>query len=202
MTRRNADILAALARSPLLDELARSAGYSPDEVRRALGHEADPSPPAPAPPPPPTPATGRLVIHVDGASRGNPGLAAAGIAIDDERGAAVLHRGEFLGRATNNEAEYRALIIALGHAQELGASRVSVRSDSELMVHQVNGRYRVKEPRLQVLHAEVMAGLRRFPSFEVAHVRREQNQVADGLANLAIDEYISRRDAKGSKSAG
>ncbi len=192
MSRRNTDILLALSRSPRLEEFARQSGLSPEEVRRALrGDDGAPTGPH-----------SRLVIHVDGASRGNPGLAAAGVAIDDERGSAVLHRGVFLGKATNNEAEYRALVIALGHALSLGAGRVSVRSDSELMVNQINGRYRVREPRLQVLHAQAMALLGRFPSFDVAHVRREQNLVADGLANQAIDEYITAGDERGPKSAG
>ncbi len=96
MSRLNTDILLALSRSPGLEEFARQAGMDPEEVRRALRGDDG----VPAGPP------SRLVIHVDGASRGNPGLAAAGVAIDDERGSAVLHRGVFLGKATNNEAEY------------------------------------------------------------------------------------------------
>jgi ribonuclease HI len=127
----------------------------------------------------------RLVINVDGASRGNPGPAAIGVVIADASGREVLAWGEAIGRTTNNVAEYRAAIAGLEKALELGARSVELRADSELLVHQVNGRYRVKNAGLRPLHAKVTELLGRFESWSAAYVPREKNARADALATAA-----------------
>jgi ribonuclease HI len=133
-----------------------------------------------------------LVIHIDGASRGNPGEAAFGIQVKD--GEQVTDLYGYLGSTTNNVAEYQALLHALKHALGRGARRVEIRSDSELVVRQVSGRYQVKHPGLKPLHREAMELLQRFERARVCHVPREQNRDADRLANLALDQRASRLD--------
>ena len=131
----------------------------------------------------------KLVIHVDGGSRGNPGPAAAGVAINslDPRGP-VHEAGYFLGRMTNNVAEYQGLIRALGIARKLQADDILIRSDSELLVRQVHGTYKVKSPALRPLRDKVVRELEGFGHWTLEHVRREQNRRADELVNLALDE--------------
>jgi ribonuclease HI len=133
-----------------------------------------------------------LRIHIDGASRGNPGEAAFGVfvAAEDDRPVAELYG--YLGRASNNVAEYQALLHALRYALAQGARRVSVFSDSELVVKQLDGRYRVKHPDMVPLHREASALLRKFEQASVRHVRREQNKDADRLANRALDERATK----------
>ena len=127
-------------------------------------------------------------IHVDGGARGNPGPSGVGVVIaDPENHCSVLEAGYFLGHATNNVAEYNGLIRALSEALKVGISNVKVFSDSELMVRQINGQYRVKSPALRPLFEQVMRLLDRFTRWEVTHVRREQNKRADELANMAMD---------------
>jgi ribonuclease HI len=127
-------------------------------------------------------------IHVDGGARGNPGPAGAGVVLRDAADEAVLmERGYYLGEATNNVAEYRGLIAALQLAVDLGARGVEVCSDSELLVRQVNGQYRVKAAHLKPLFARVRELAAPLEAFTVRHVRREQNTEADRLANLAMD---------------
>jgi ribonuclease HI len=125
--------------------------------------------------------------YIDGAARGNPGPAGAGvwIAPRGEEGAEELF--EALGRTTNNVAEYRALLIALARAEEVGADEVEIFSDSELLVRQVNGNYRVKADHLKPLVAEAVHRAKGFRRFSIVHVRREQNRNADRLANLGAD---------------
>ena len=125
--------------------------------------------------------------HVDGAARGNPGPAGAGVHVAAEGDLPEEEHFEALGRTTNNVAEYRALLLALRRAEERGATDVSISSDSLLLVEQLKGRYRVKAPHLQPLFAEALARARRFSRFAIAHVRREQNKKADRLANLGAD---------------
>jgi len=129
-----------------------------------------------------------IFIHCDGASRGNPGLAGAGATLQDAEGRLVHEVARYLGHKTNNEAEYMALILALEAAHGLGAREVSVRCDSELMVKQMKGEYRVKHPNLKPLHAKVRILAGQFSHFDIRHVRREHNGEADALANRAIDE--------------
>lgn len=135
----------------------------------------------------------RLFIASDGASRGNPGPAGAGAVLRDERGRIVGQVCKYLGRVTNNQAEYAALVLALEAALELGADAVEVTLDSELLVRQINGAYRVRSPQLVEPYERVRALLRRFESAQVSHVRRENNTLADKLANRAIDERADAR---------
>jgi ribonuclease HI len=128
----------------------------------------------------------RAVLRTDGGARGNPGPAGAGFVIEDG-GAIVCSAGRFLGVATNNIAEYQALIWGLENVIALGYHEVSVFADSELLVKQVNGTYKVKNEGLKPLFIRTLALLRTFDAFEVSHVRREQNKSADGIANEAMD---------------
>jgi ribonuclease HI len=132
-----------------------------------------------------------LVIYVDGASRNNPGHSAAGLVIADSTGRILLEEGVYLGIGTNNAAEYRALLLALEKARELGADGLVIHSDSELVVRQMQGRYRVKEPALQVLHAAANRLAGEFREVRYVHVPRERNRHADLLANGALDEYTT-----------
>jgi ribonuclease HI len=133
---------------------------------------------------PKTPAT--WSIHTDGAAKGNPGPAGAGWLIRDGQGRVLSRQGKYLGRGTNNEAEYQALIGALEEALSLGGRAVTVYSDSELLVRQLNGIYRVRNLRLQVYFQRTQDLLRRFQEYVILHVPREQNREADFLANQAV----------------
>ncbi len=130
---------------------------------------------------------GRVIIHSDGVSRGNPGLAAIGATIKDERGRLLASISQRIGRATNNQAEYRAVISGLEKAIELGAKQIELKLDSQLVVRQVNGRYRVKNTALKPLYQRVKQLQGSLESFTIAHIPREQNKEADRLANKALD---------------
>jgi ribonuclease HI len=132
--------------------------------------------------------TQTLRLHVDGASRGNPGDAGFGVHVCAPDGSEVAGLYGYLGRATNNVAEYQALLHGLRFALDRGAREVDVFSDSELLVRQLAGRYRVKNPGLQPLFREAQSLLARFERARVTHVPREQNREADALANRAVDE--------------
>ncbi|MBI5235933.1 MAG: ribonuclease HI family protein [Deltaproteobacteria bacterium] len=129
-------------------------------------------------------------LCVDGASRGNPGLAGAGAAIKDPSGNVVKRLKKFLGSVTNNAAEYNALIMGLEAARSMGIDDISVKADSELMVKQVNGLYRVKSEDLRPLYDRAMTSLKGFKTFKIEHVYREHNKEADALANEAIDSHF------------
>lgn len=129
-----------------------------------------------------------IEIFCDGASRNNPGEAAAGATLKTPAGEPVAEISEYLGVKTNNEAEYLALILALEKAQSLGAQRVSVKCDSQLMVKQVLGEWKVKHPNMKPLCARARKLADGFERFVIAHVRRELNSEADALANRALDE--------------
>jgi ribonuclease HI len=129
-----------------------------------------------------------LVIHVDGGARGNPGPAGAGVVIREAQGDTLFEAAYFLGRQTNNVAEYTALIRALERTRDLDADSVTVHSDSELLVRQITGEYRVKNPRLAELYGQVQRLLLNMPRWTIRHVRREANRRADELANLAMDQ--------------
>jgi ribonuclease HI len=135
--------------------------------------------------------TPALRLHVDGASRGNPGEAGFGVHVTDPDGSEVASLYGYLGTATNNVAEYQALLHGLRWALARGAPRVEVFSDSELLVRQLTGRYKVKSAGLQPLHREAQGLLARFESARVTHVPRERNREADALANRAVDERAS-----------
>jgi ribonuclease HI len=129
----------------------------------------------------------RLVVNVDGGARGNPGPAAIAAVITDPEGELVEERGERIGKATNNVAEYRALLLGLERARALGASEVELIGDSELIVRQVEGEYKVKDPELRKLNAKVIKALGAFDRWSIRHVRRERNEAADRLVNAALD---------------
>ena len=129
----------------------------------------------------------RVVVHVDGGSRGNPGPAAAAAVISSPDGEVLDEAAVTLGRATNNVAEYRGLLLGLERARALGATEVDVVNDSELIAHQVNGRYKVKHADMKPLHAEALAALRGFERWSLRPVPRAQNTDADALVNQALD---------------
>lgn len=127
------------------------------------------------------------VIHIDGGARGNPGPAGAGVVIADADGTPVHEAGYFLGRATNNVAEYQGLLRALEQAAAIGARQVTLRSDSQLLVRQLTGEYRVKSTDLRPLFERAQSLLRRFGRWSIEHVPRAENARADALANQAMD---------------
>ncbi|MBA4371062.1 MAG: ribonuclease H [Coriobacteriaceae bacterium] len=134
------------------------------------------------------------VLRTDGGSRGNPGPAAAAFVLEAPDGTILLRAGRFIGEATNNVAEYEALIMGLGAALALGVSSIEVLADSELLVRQVTGTYRVKHPNMRPLHARVTRLLAGFESWRIGHVRREQNVAADSLVNEALDTHSTVGD--------
>jgi len=131
----------------------------------------------------------KLIIYTDGAARGNPGPAGAGVVIKDAGFKTIKELWDYLGEITNNQAEYRALIMALKSAVELGASDLDIFADSELMVSQIKGLYKVKNEGLKPLFDEAVGLLKRFKASRISHIPREKNKEADKLANKAIDEH-------------
>jgi ribonuclease HI len=137
----------------------------------------------------PLPARGKPVLEIftDGASRGNPGPASIGIVFKLKGGVELAEHCEVIGRATNNVAEYRAVVAALEHCQRWGVKRVHLNMDSELIVRQLHGTYRVKSPDLRPLYQQVVFLSKDFEEFRVRHIKRGQNGHADALANRALD---------------
>ena len=131
----------------------------------------------------------KLVVHVDGGSRGNPGPAAAAAVVSSTDGEVLDEAAEYLGRATNNVAEYRGLILGLERAKALGATEVEVYNDSELVAHQINGRYKVKHPDMKPLYLEALERLRAFGRWRILSVPRSQNAAADALVNQELDAH-------------
>jgi len=129
----------------------------------------------------------KLIVHVDGGARGNPGPAAAACVITTPEGEVVDEQARLLGSATNNVAEYRALLLGVARARELGAQDLEVVGDSELIAQQVRGAYKVKNAALRELHAEAMAALRELDHWSIETVPRERNARADALVNAALD---------------
>ena len=129
----------------------------------------------------------RVVVHVDGGARGNPGPAAAAAVVSTPEGEVLDEAAETLGTATNNVAEYRGLLLGLLRARELGATEVEVVNDSELVAKQVNGQYKVKHPDMKPLHAAALAALDGFAAWSIRSVPRAQNAHADRLVNEALD---------------
>lgn len=132
----------------------------------------------------------RLTVNVDGGARGNPGPAAIGVVVRDAGGEVLEEVGERIGEATNNVAEYRALLRGIELAAGQGASELELVGDSELVVRQVEGRYKVKNPGMKELHEEVKRALRGFDSWSIRHVRRAENADADRLVNEALDGVL------------
>ena len=162
---------------------------SPQSIRRHLSELAARLPAdAPRTSPPAIAAGQAITLFCDGASRGNPGEAAAGFVLLDEHGAELVAKGIYLGQCTNNVAEYQALILGLDAARQLKIESLAVLLDSELVVRQLEGRYQVRDEKLKTLYAKAAALFRGFKSFSIAHVPRSKNQRADQLANQAIDQ--------------
>jgi ribonuclease H / adenosylcobalamin/alpha-ribazole phosphatase len=132
----------------------------------------------------------RLIVNADGAARGNPGPAGIGVVVAEPDGRTVATLAEGLGVATNNQAEYRAVIEGLRLAARHGAGSLLVRSDSRLLVEQLSGRFKVKHPTLQRLHEEARALVRTFDRVDFEHVPRELNAEADALANEGVDAWL------------
>jgi ribonuclease HI len=129
----------------------------------------------------------KVVVHVDGGSRGNPGPAAGAAVISTPDGELLAQASELLGVTTNNVAEYRGLLLGLERARELGATEVELVNDSELVARQLTGVYKVKHPDMRPLHAKALAALRAFERWSIRSVPRTQNEAADALVNAALD---------------
>jgi len=129
----------------------------------------------------------KVVIHVDGGSRGNPGPAAGAAIVSSPDGELLDQAAELLGVATNNVAEYRGLLLGLQRARELGATEVELINDSELIARQLTGAYKVKHPAMKSLHEQAIAALRPFTRWTIRNVPRAQNARADALVNAALD---------------
>ncbi|MFA5068558.1 MAG: ribonuclease HI family protein [Candidatus Omnitrophota bacterium] len=137
-----------------------------------------------------------LSLYVDGAARGNPGPAGVGIILEDENKRIVANIDKFIGNATNNVAEYTALITGMEEARKLGAKAITINTDSQLLAKQLSGEYRVKNPVLKELHEQARKALIHFDRVIVNNIPREQNKGADKLANKAIDGSASQRNDK------
>jgi ribonuclease HI len=129
----------------------------------------------------------KVIVHVDGGARGNPGPAAAASVVSDPAGEVLDEHARLLGEVSNNVAEYRALLLGLERAQALGATEVEVINDSELIAKQVQGLYKVKHPAMRPLHLDAMKALRQFERWSIRSVPRAQNAHADALVNAALD---------------
>ena len=136
---------------------------------------------------------GYLVAHIDGGARGNPGPAGYGVVFEDEVGRPVANLSEYLGRQTNNYAEYSGLLAALNYTIRHGFKALKVVSDSELLVKQTLGEYKVSSPTLKELHQRAMKLIDQLECFEIRHVLREKNREADRLANMAMDRGIAKK---------
>ena len=144
----------------------------------------------------------QLTLEFDGGSRGNPGPAGIGVVVRAADGTPLVTLGRFIGRATNNVAEYRALITAMEEARKLGATRIVIRGDSELIIKQMKGEYRVKHPDMKVLYEEAQDLIAQFDAATITHNLRHKNELADKLANLAMDRKRDVTDAGGGGGAG
>ena len=158
--------------------------FKPPPANRGARLFADPAPESNTQ----TSATAAYRANIDGGSRGNPGPASYGVVIRDPRGQVVAKLKKYIGRSTNNVAEYYGLIAALDYAQQHGIRALRVESDSELLVRQMRGHYKVKSPELRPLFERARKMAQTFDSFKIEHVYREQNAEADALANEALDE--------------
>lgn len=143
-----------------------------------------------------------VTAHCDGGSRGNPGPAGFGVQVEDARGKVLAELSEYLGIKTNNFAEYSALLAALRFALEHGHRCLRVVADSELMVKQMKGQYRVNSPELRPLYEQAKSLVRQLGRFEIQHVLREKNRNADKLANLAMDRGMGRASAPEASNLG
>src|SRR4051812_18891114 len=138
-----------------------------------------------------------ITLEFDGGSRGNPGPAGIGVVVRAADRTPLVTLGRYIGRATNNVAEYRALITAMEEAKKLGAQKIVIRGDSELIIKQMNGQYRVKHPDMKVLYDEAQELLAQFQQSKIEHNLRHKNELADKLANLAMDRRADVTEANG-----
>ena len=145
--------------------------------------------------PPTVPKHGYLVAYIDGGARGNPGPAGYGVVLEDDAGRSVAKLSEYLGRQTNNYAEYSGLLAALNYTSQHGFKALKVISDSELMVKQVKGQYKVSNPVLKELHQRARKLIDQLEYFEISHVLRAKNREADRLANVAMDRGTGKNIA-------
>ena len=167
---------------PALDDLKIQANRSLTVAARLRKHLTD------------RPMNEWITLQFDGGSRGNPGPSGIGVVLSAEDGTPLVTLGRFIGQATNNIAEYRGLITALEQAKKLGATKIIIRGDSELIIRQMLGQYKVRHPNLKPLYEQARALLREFPQSRIEHNLREKNELADKLANLAMDRRIDVTD--------
>ena len=179
-----AAIFRALAEGADLDQVRQRFGLTPEGLQNIFQEVADYYYNL---------EEGVWSLYCDGASRGNPGPAGAGVVLLDPYGEVAVRNLEYLGPTTNNVAEYRGLLLGLKMARNLGIKKIRVYSDSELLVRQINGSYRVKKPHLLTLWQEARRQLQQFQTYEVTHVPRGENHEADRLANQAIDQKTPAR---------
>jgi len=191
-----AQVLLALAEHETLDAASAALGIDKEEALRLLRGaarqlgEAEPQTRASSRVTSPGEVR-RVRVFSDGAARGNPGLAGAGAVILDEDGRVLARLGKFLGKQTNNVAEYQGLVLGLRRARQMGAREVEIRADSQLLIRQLQGKYAVKNEVLKRLYEEALALLRSFERYELVHIPREQNALADEMSNRAIDEQMN-----------
>jgi ribonuclease HI len=140
----------------------------------------------------------QLTLQFDGGSRGNPGPAGIGVVVQAADGTPLITLGRYIGRATNNVAEYRALITAMQEAKKLGAKKILIRGDSELIIKQMKGEYRVKHPDMKVLYEQARDLIGEFDQAKIEHNLRNKNELADTLANLAMDRRADVTELPGS----
>ncbi len=185
-----AALFASLRRHLSAARLGESTGVSAetisalfDRIEWLLKHEGDTS-------------TEDLIIYTDGAARGNPGPAGIGVILEQNDGSPVAEISDFFGITTNNHAEYLALLAGLKKAVELGAKTVMVKSDSELLVRQLQGIYRVRNERLRRLFDSCRSYIEKFSRFEIIHIPRSENKRADALANRAINAARTGKKTK------
>src|SRR5271154_5189881 len=138
-----------------------------------------------------------ITLQFDGGSRGNPGPSGVGVVVSAADGTPLVTLGRFIGRATNNVAEYKALITAMQEAKKLGAKKIIIRGDSELIIKQMKGEYRVKHPDMKVLYEEAQALITEFDQAKIEHNLRHKNELADKLANLAMDRRADVTEGDG-----
>jgi ribonuclease HI len=174
-----ADIFQALAAGRELEEVREEFKLTPEQLRELFQKVADRCREL---------EEGVWSLYCDGASRGNPGQAGAGAVLLDASGDIKGQYGEYLGQTTNNVAEYQALILGLKMARSLGVKKIQVFADSELLVRQIKGQYRVKAAHLLPLYETARQALKAFEAYDISHVPREMNHLADLLANRAIDQ--------------
>ena len=181
-------LLSDISSSSVLQEELKRLGWKTDELDAILPSSSKPVAPQGPSSSTSNPLSSCVVLYTDGACRGNPGPSSAGWVIEDPMGELLSQAGVFLGTGTNNEAEYSAAILGLEDAFQRGAKEVILRADSELMIKQLKGIYRVKNERLKPLFDKLQSIISKFAHVELEHVKRHLNQAADRQANLALDE--------------